>query len=168
MLVFEVITMFPGCGRDVDGTRSRARIPGKDAAQQGDLPCHADHLLSGFTIGGFGESLAVVATLVLAMMMPRGTAAFWWSFAGFLALAFMHLVFWVITQPVNRNWLATVPLTGAARQFFGVNRKQSNVAADDRWAWLRDKWEYSHIVRSVFAAIGLISITVAIALRGSG
>jgi hypothetical protein len=70
-------------------------------------------------------------------MMPRGTLPFWWSFAGFIALALMHIVFWTITQPVNRRWLAGVPLTGAARHFFSAGGKKAHGTIDvnqqDQW-----------------------------------
>jgi len=76
-------------------------------------------------------------------------------------------VFWTITQPVNRRWSADVPLTGTARRFFSAGKKAHgtiDVNQQDQWESLRDRWEYSHIVRAIFAAISLISITIAIAL----
>src|ERR1700742_4984776 len=76
----------------------------------------------GFTIGGGFEALGVLAALVLALLMPRGSAPFWWSLAGFVALAVMHAVFWTVTQPVNRYWTANLELSAGARSFFGVER----------------------------------------------
>jgi len=74
----------------------------------------------GFTIGGFGEALGVLATLALVLLTPQGTAPFWWSLAGFLAVAGMQAVFWTVTQPVNRHWTANLRMSSGGRQFFGV------------------------------------------------
>jgi hypothetical protein len=124
----------------------------------------------GFTIGGGFEALGVLAALGLVLLMPRGSAPFWWSLAGFLALAVMHGVFWTVTQPVNRYWAANFKLSSSAHRFFGVGGKElganESPRADD-WERQRDKWEYSHIVRAVFAAIGMICVTIAIVLHGS-
>lgn len=78
----------------------------------------------------------------------------------------MHGIFWIVTQPVNRHWVSDLPLTGPARRFFMVRQKGSE-ARQESWEQLRNTWEYSHIVRSLFAAISLISITIAIALYGN-
>src|SRR5262245_15533500 len=59
----------------------------------------------GFTYAGVSEVLALIATLVLLLAMPAGSAAFGWTLAGFLALLTMHAVYWIVTHPVNRFWL---------------------------------------------------------------
>ena len=87
---------------------------------------------------GHGEvCLGLVATLVLVLMMPRGTLPCWWSVAGFIAVALMHMVLWTITQPVHRRWFAGVPLTGAARRFFSAVGKKAHgtieVNQQDQW-----------------------------------
>src|SRR5882762_5168724 len=74
----------------------------------------------GFTIGGGFEALGVLAALGLVLLMPRGSAPFWWSLAGFIALAVMHAVFWTVTQPVNRDWATHLKLSDGGRHFFGV------------------------------------------------
>jgi len=112
----------------------------------------------GFTIGGVFEALGVLAALALVLVMPQGSTPFWWSLAGFLALTVMHAVFWIITQPVNRYWASNLKLSTAGQRFFGASE---SLRTDD-WERLRNRWEYSHIVRSVFAAIGLICVTIAI------
>jgi hypothetical protein len=125
----------------------------------------------GFTIGGGFEALGVIAALALLLLMPRGSASFWWSVAGFLSLAVMHAIFWTVTQPVNRYWAANFELSSGARRFFGAGPKdfESNEPTHaDQWERQRDKWEYSHIARAVFATIGLICVTVAIVLYGRG
>ena len=118
----------------------------------------------GFTIGGIGEGLAVIATLGLALAVPRETAALWWAITGFLAMAIMQAIFWTVTQRVNRHWVAGLPITGAAEKFFSVKSKGPGAGDWEQW---RNRWEYSHIARSVFAAISLICVTVAIGLSGT-
>jgi len=71
----------------------------------------------GFTIGGIGEGLALVALLGLVALTPTGGAAFWLSVAAFIALAMMHGVYWVLTHPVNNfGWKASTwaPPAGAS------------------------------------------------------
>ncbi|MBN9658770.1 MAG: DUF1772 domain-containing protein [Acidobacteria bacterium] len=123
----------------------------------------------GFTIGGIGEALAVVVTLALTLFLPHDGPAFWWSAMGFLCLASMHAIFWFVTQPVNRYWTANLKLSSAAQHFFqaGGNQTRSQVEPRaDEWQRRRSTWEYSHIIRAVFAALGLLCITVAIILYG--
>jgi hypothetical protein len=115
----------------------------------------------GFTIGGgVGEGLGMVAALVLLLLTPRATPAFWWTLAGLLALVAMHAVFWVFTQPVNRYWLQEQQLHGPAADFFAL---RAGKAGDD-WVRLRNRWEYSHVARALLSGVGLIALIVAVAL----
>ena len=59
----------------------------------------------GFTLGGPGEALAVALTLALLLFTPHASIALFWIVAAFVALSSMHIVFWFVTQPVNRYWL---------------------------------------------------------------
>jgi hypothetical protein len=79
----------------------------------------------------------------------------------------MQLVFWTVTQPVNRHWVAGLPLSGAARSFFSAGQGAHQTVIDDSCVRFRDRWEYSHIVRAIFAAISLIAVTIAIAIYRS-
>jgi hypothetical protein len=139
--------------------------PGKMRLSREDYLVTQSIYYPGFTIGGCGETLGLPATLALLLLMPRGSAPFWWALVGFLALAIMHAVFWAVTQPVNRYWTSNLELSSAARNFFRVEPKQPRPQFD-QWERLRDKWEYSHIARAVLAMIALISVTVAIVLYG--
>jgi hypothetical protein len=58
----------------------------------------------GFTIGGASEELSLLAVLILLVLTPAGTQAFWWTLAGLIALAIMHAAYWVLTHPVNKFW----------------------------------------------------------------
>lgn len=118
----------------------------------------------GFTIGGAGEALAVIATLVLMIAMRNDSSAFWWALAAFVAVLTMHLIFWLITQPVNRYWLKYHQLSPTGALFFGVHHGDQSADRLPSWTSLRKRWEYSHIVRAVFSAIALITLVIAVAI----
>jgi len=119
----------------------------------------------GFTIGGFGEFAALIASLVLVIMTPYGTA-FWLTLSGFVALVGMHAVYWVVTHPVNKFWLKETKLEGAAAKFFSVDpmRRGGNEESPPDWTVLRDRWEYSHVARAALALLSLTLIVTATAL----
>jgi Domain of unknown function (DUF1772) len=120
----------------------------------------------GFTIGGgIGEVLGIITTLILLVLTPRNNPAFWWTVVAFIAVTATHVVFWVITQPVNRYWVSQLKLPNAAQHFFSVDeRDQQAKHLQERWKALRNRWEYSHIIRALLAGIGLIALTVAVAI----
>ncbi|MGI8524692.1 MAG: DUF1772 domain-containing protein [Pseudolabrys sp.] len=118
----------------------------------------------GFTFGGGSEPLGVLATLVLLMSTPTGTLAFWLTFAALLALAAMHAIFWLITQPVNKFWVAGEKLGDMSARFFSVNAARSGNAAIPDWTVLRDRWEYSHLARAALAAGAFILLVVSLTL----
>lgn len=114
----------------------------------------------GFTLAGVAEPIAVLILLLLVVVTPRGTAAFWLTLGAFGALFVMHLLYWVLTHPVNKFWLADFKLRGAGARFFG-HRAQS---APADWTALRDRWEYSHVARALLALLSLILLATAVAL----
>jgi hypothetical protein len=136
----------------------------------------------GFTIaGGIGEFGGIVATFVLAMLTPAGTAQFWLTLGALLALLAMHAVYWALTHPVNNFWLKDVELQGFSAGFFslglpkhgslglpkhgslGLPKHGSDAQALD-WTALRDRWEYSHVLRAGLALLGFILLVTAIVL----
>lgn len=126
----------------------------------------------GFTIGGAAEPLAIVALAVLLAFTPAGTTRFWLVGGALAALAVMHAIFWVMTQPVNRYWLRAQRLNPAAAHFFGTQGAEKGEAeaataaeADpDDWTRMRDRWELSHQLRTIAAALALVLLTAAVAL----
>jgi hypothetical protein len=116
----------------------------------------------GFTIAaGFGEFGAMLATLLLSILTPFGSAAFWLTMSAFVSLVIMHALYWTITHPVNKFWLKDQQLQGAGAAFFAVGGK-SEAERDDRdWVPLRDRWEYSHVARAGFAMLALIALATA-------
>jgi hypothetical protein len=115
----------------------------------------------GFTIGGAGEPLSIVANLLLLIFVPPSSPAFAWNVIAFVSLLSMHVLFWAVTQPVNRHWVSSVRLGRAANTFFSVPGGLAHVSADGDWERWRKQWEYSHLVRSILAVIAFISLTIA-------
>jgi hypothetical protein len=168
MLPIQVITVFLVAVAMALSLAHALEYPGKMRLSREHYLATQTIYYPGFTIGGGFEALGVLAALALVLLMPRGSAPFWWSLAGFVALAAMHAVFWTVTQPVNRYWTANLKLSSGAQRFFSAERNEfgaNEPRRADEWERLRDKWEYSHIVRSVFAASGLICVTIAIVLH---
>jgi hypothetical protein len=122
----------------------------------------------GFTTAaGFGEGGGMIATLVLLVLSPAQSAAFWWTLAALIALVAMHAAYWLLTHPVNKFWLRDQQLQGFGAGFFAFDPlKRSAPAAshEDSWTNYRDRWEYSHVLRAVLAAISLISLVTGVAL----
>lgn len=121
----------------------------------------------GFTVGGFGEVLGLVAIFVLLLLTPAEDPAFRWTLASFAALAITHGAYWVLTHPVNNFWLKDHDLKGLGKGFFAAGAKkppQPDARNDDLWKHYRDRWERSHVIRAIFAILSLTSLVVAIAL----
>jgi hypothetical protein len=120
----------------------------------------------GFTVaGGIGEFGGIIATFVLTILTPAGTTRFWLTAGALLALLASHAVYWVLTHPVNNFWLKDVQLQGFGAGFFsfGLAKDGSNARALD-WTALRDRWEYSHVVRAGLTLLGFILLVTAVAL----
>ena len=111
------------------------------------------------TVGGAAEPLGILALVVLLSLTPTASARFWWTLAAALFLVAAHLVYWLVTHPVNNFWSKDVDMSGPGAMFFGLFAPAAG-AAD--WSKLRDIWEYSHVVRAVFAMLSLISLTMAL------
>jgi hypothetical protein len=124
----------------------------------------------GFTIAGFGELAAVVASLVVLPLAPRGSVEYWLSSAAFIALFVMHAVYWMVTRPVNKFWMNPEQLGAAGKSFFSAGREGGLAAyrVDDaaRWTELRNRWEYSHVVRAILAALAFVALVIALSRAG--
>lgn len=115
----------------------------------------------GFTIGGIFEVASIVAALLLLLATPYGSAEFWLIAGAVAALAVMQAIFWLMTQPVNRFWLQGTKLSGSAERFFETGAAAVDPSSD--WTIHRDRWERSHVLRSIAAMLGLILLLIAIA-----
>jgi catechol 2,3-dioxygenase-like lactoylglutathione lyase family enzyme len=117
----------------------------------------------GFTIAGIGEPIAIVSTVVLLILTPRGSEDFWLTLVALIALAVMHAVYWVFTHPVNNFWLRGEQLSGLGSGFFslGSTRRGDRSQADPvDWTDLRDRWEYSHVGRTGCALVSFLTLVI--------
>jgi hypothetical protein len=115
----------------------------------------------GFTIGGVAEPLGILVLLVLLGLGPYAGSRFWWTLVAVLSLATAHLIYWVVTHPVNSFWTKGLEMSGLGATFFGLFAPAAAEGSAD-WAKLRDIWEYSHVARAAFAMLSLISLTAAV------
>jgi hypothetical protein len=145
-------------------------LPGKLRLNKEDYIVTQTIYYPGFTIGGIGEALAVVAALALLLTTPSYNVAYWWTLAGFLCLLAMQAVYWVLTHPVNKFWTKDLDLRGLSAGFFAFGRKpavDTSNKPDEKWINFRNRWEYSHVFRALLSMAALISLTVATAIRGT-
>ena len=78
----------------------------------------------------------------------------------------LRLFRWLVTQPTNRFWLKHEQLSEAGAKFFAVHKAQTSSEgsrANEDWRQLRDKWEYSHVIRTLLSGIALIALVIAMA-----
>ena len=143
-------------------------LPGKKRLDERTYMVVQTIYYPGFTLGGLGEPLAMIATLVLILITPRTASAFWWTVIAFLGVVVMHAIFWLETQPVNRYWLKNQRLGNLGQKFFSPAREIARNPQDRNWAQLRDRWEYSHLVRAVCSVIAFIAVIIAVMLGGTG
>jgi len=120
----------------------------------------------GFAIAGFSEPIGIVLTIILLVFMPVGSVAFWLTLVALLGLIGMQAVYWLLTHPVNKFWLAGEEMSRAGARFFSLvspaRRGSHGKAAPVDWRVLRDRWEYSHVMRAALAIGSLIALIIAI------
>ena len=166
-LILQVVTVFLVAVALSLSLAHALELPGKMRLDRNTYLAVQRIYYPGFTYGGLGEGLGMTATLILLLLTPSNTPAFWWTLTSFVALLAMHGVYWVVTHPVNKYWLKDTPLAGAGREFLALDPMKKGAAAEagsEGWKQLRDKWEYSHVLRAVLAAIALIALAIATAL----
>jgi hypothetical protein len=117
----------------------------------------------GFTIGGIAEPAGLLVLLALLFSLPAGSTAFWLTTGAFVALAAMHAAYWLLTHPVNNFWLKEFQLKGLGARFFRVGTANQEGDAQADWTALRDRWEYSHVLRAVLGFISLALLATAVA-----
>lgn len=168
-LVLQVVTVFLVAIAMSLALAHALELPGKLRLDQETYATVQTIYYPGFTFGGLGEGLGMLAALVLLLTTPADHPAFWWTLVGLAAMVTMHAVYWVVTHPINKFWLKDTTLKGVAGGFFTLDpAKRGAASADDSdgWTRLRDRWEYSHVLRAVLAAIALIALIVAVAISG--
>ena len=116
----------------------------------------------GFTIGGAAEPVGLLLLLLLLVLTPVDGAAFALTAGAFAALAAMHAAYWLLTHPVNRFWLEDYQPKGLGGRFFAFG-----AGAPDRppaWTVLRDRWEFSHMVRAGLGTASLVMLAASLAV----
>ncbi|WP_246505850.1 anthrone oxygenase family protein [Mesorhizobium silamurunense] len=102
------------------------------------------------------------------MLTSSGAVQFWLIAGALVALLAMQLVFWLMTQPINKHWLQEVELNAPAKRFFATEGSDGTTLPPmDEWTALRNRWELSHVVRAALAMLSLILLTTAIAIQGA-
>jgi hypothetical protein len=118
----------------------------------------------GFAIGGIAEPVGLVMLLLL-MLSTTARTAFWLTAAAFACLLAMHAAYWLLTHPVNQFWLKDFKLHAPGARFFALDPLQRT--RDERqpdWVRLRDRWEYSHVLRAVLGLLTLVLLVTAVAV----
>jgi hypothetical protein len=119
----------------------------------------------GFTMGGVAEPAGILATFLLLILSPAGSAVFWLTLGALGALIAMHAAYWILTHPVNNFWLKDFELKGAGAGFFAFDPlRRRGRAQPPGWTDLRDRWEYSHVLRAVLALLALALLVTSVAL----
>jgi hypothetical protein len=120
----------------------------------------------GFTIAGLSEPLSIIATIILFVLTPRGSAAFWLTLVALCGLLGMQAVYWLWTHPVNQFWLQGEKLSSVGAGFFSFaaasRRGHPGETGPVDWTAWRDRWEYSHVGRAGLATVSLIALVIAI------
>jgi hypothetical protein len=128
-------------------------LPGKLRLTEDEYRIVQPIYYPGFTIGGLiGEFGGILVTAVLVALTPTPSPAFWLRAGALAALLILHGVYWLLTHPVNKFWLADQPVRGAGRSFFAMG---SGPRPRGDWRNLRDQWEMSHVVRTVLTLLAL-------------
>jgi hypothetical protein len=136
-------------------------LPGKMRLSKDEYLTVQPIYYPGFTVGGAAEPLSLLLLVALMLVTPPGSS-FWLTAGAFATLAAAHATYWVLTHPVNNFWLKNVELHGLGGSFFAVRLPGRTGTADD-WTALRNRWEFSHVVRAVLSLASLILLAAAIA-----
>src|SRR5919109_53615 len=152
-LIVQVVTVFLAAVAMSLAVAHALELPGKMRLDKETYIAVQAIYYPGFTYGGFGEGLGILATFVLLLMTPRSQPAFWWIVTAFVALVAMQVVYWLITHPVNKFWLKDTRLKGFGAGFFSLGSKQGAASENESDAWirLRNQWEYSNVLRAIFS-----------------
>jgi hypothetical protein len=114
----------------------------------------------GFTIAGIAEVGSIIAALLLLMLTPQVSVQFWLVLAALASLVAVQVIFWTLTQPLNKYWFQNTKLSRSATRFFEAGSAAE--AAD--WTAMRNRWERSHVLRTIASMLGLLLLTTAAAL----
>jgi hypothetical protein len=156
--IFQVLVLFLLALAMACSVAHALELPGKLRLPQQIYLYVQSIYFPGFTfVGGIAEVVGTIAALVLAAWTPRHNVAFPLTLVAAFAMLFSELVFWFVTQPVNRRWREIHRDAGGA-----VSVHPTGGRAFD-WIALRTRWEYSHVARAVLQLGALMALAAAIA-----
>lgn len=69
----------------------------------------------------------------------------------------------LMSNPVNKVWLKDQKFDSRSSRLFSLGQKGTD-SRQLNWAELRDRWEYSHVVRAIFSMVSFIALVTAISL----
>ena len=133
-------------------------LPGKRRLERDDYFAVQRIYYPGFTFAGVAEPLAIIAATVLLAFLARDGLQLGLALAAWLGLVGMHAVYWLVTHPVNKIWLKDEELSRAGSRFFSTAAGRDRDEVD--WTRLRDRWEYSHVARSVLVGVSFVALVV--------
>lgn len=162
-VAFEVLTLTIVAVALVPALAHALEWPGKKRLRRDDYLAVQPIYYPGFTMAGFAEPLALVLLLALLFLTPFGSLEFWLIAAALAALVAMHATYWLLTHPVNNFWLKDTGVEGLGERFFAIDPFGGSKSPDSsNWTRLRDRWEFSHIVRAGFGVLGLVLLAAAL------
>ncbi len=161
MLIFQITTLLLVAIVVTTTLGHALELPGKMRLPKESYLAIQPIYYPGFTIAGAAEPLGLLALVVLTAM-TTDDAGFWPTLAALLALAVTHALYWLWTHPVNNFWLKDFELKGAGKGFFSFGAGRLDPRSD--WTALRDRWEYSHVARALFALASFICLATALAI----
>jgi len=164
-LLLQVTTAFLACVTFALSLAHALELPGKLRLDKETYCAMQTIYYPGFTVGGFAEVLSVIAAAALLLMTPTQSAAFPWTLIGLLGLLATDAIYWILTHPVNNFWLRGQNLGAWGSRFFNISplrEDESDQVGEEVWQRLRDRWEYSHVLRALLSAAGLLSLVVAV------
>jgi hypothetical protein len=153
--VLQIVTLLLVAAAWAFALAHAAEMPGKRRLDRATYFAVQRIYYPGFTIGGASEPLAILALAAL-LLVTHGDAvlvAIAISLAGAIAA---HAVYWLVTHPINKVWLKDQTLGRAGAVFF-ASGGQASVAS---WVGYRDRWEYSHVIRTALLTVSLIALAV--------
>ncbi|HLK25676.1 MAG TPA: hypothetical protein VKT30_13555 [Caulobacteraceae bacterium] len=119
---------------------------------------------AGAAVSSLAEAAAVFAVLALLVSTPIGSPAFWWVSASMAGLFGMNVSYWLMARPANKVWLNPQALNRATAAEREAGGPWGRAPAGFDFRRLRDRWEWSHVVRAGLALLSLASLTAAVAL----
>jgi hypothetical protein len=145
-------------------------LPGKRQLNREEYRAVQRIYYPGFTLAGLGEGIAPLWTTILLGLTLKQRARAWPPAVALLGFLSMQVVYWRVTHPVNQYWLEGQQLGQVGTGFFALNpaqlTPQVHAAGEEvDWTTLRDRWEYSHVVRAGCALLSLLALSYGLAQR---